>query len=113
MFIIRAVPRLTVSPDETEPSAIVAANERIVRSFRVCNTGNIADNYTIINAQVSSPSTITAIYFDTDNSGTISSGDVPVSLNQTGSPRIEIGNCFNYLTEIRTNTIAVGSQLTI
>ncbi len=112
-FIIRAVPRLTVSPDDTEPTAVVTANERIVRAFRVCNSGNIADTYSITQAQVSSPSTISTIYFDTDSNGIISSGDVPVSINQTASPRIEIGACFNFLVEVLTNDITVGNQLSI
>ncbi len=112
-FIVRAVPRLTVSPDQVEPSAVIVANERIVRAFHVCNTGNVADSYLIANAQVSAPSTITAIYFDTDSNGIISSGDFPFSPNQTQTPRIEINGCFNFLLEILTNDVSVGNQLVV
>ena len=81
-FIVRSVPRLTVSPDETEPTAIVGANERIVRSFKVCNTGNVADTYQIARSNISSPSAFSGLYFDIDDNGTISNADLPVVLNQ-------------------------------
>lgn len=112
-FIVRSVPRLTVSPDETEPTAIVGANERIVRSFKVCNTGNVADTYQISRSNISSPSVISALYFDIDESGTISNADIPVVLNQTNSPNTIISGCFNVLADILTNNIPVGSHLEI
>ncbi len=113
VFIVRSVPRLTVSPDETEPTAIVGANERIVRIFRVCNTGNVADTYQIGNSNISSPSAISNLYFDIDDSGTISNADIPIVLNQTNSPNTIISGCFNVLADILTNNISVGSRLEI
>ena len=50
---VRAVSAHAVTPDETEPSAAVAANERAARLFRVCNNGNTPDLYTLTRAEVS------------------------------------------------------------
>src|SRR5688572_9112308 len=49
---VMAVSSLVVTPDETESSARVGPNERITRVFRVCNTGNTVDAYTITRAEV-------------------------------------------------------------
>ena len=46
-FSVRAISSLYVTPDETDPSTVVAANDTIVRQFKVCNTSNIADAYTL------------------------------------------------------------------
>lgn len=112
-FIVRSVPRLTVSPDEKEPSATVAANERIVRAFRLCNTGNVPDNYQISRADVSSPANFEGLYFDLDADGVITANDLRITINQTPSPTIEINACINVLADIQTNQIAVGNQLII
>jgi uncharacterized repeat protein (TIGR01451 family) len=112
-FIVRSVPRLTVSPDETEPTAIVGANERVVRVFRVCNTGNVADTYQIIRSNISSPSVISGLYFDIDDNGIISNADIPIILNQTDSPQTVVSGCFNVLADILTNNMSVGSRLEV
>lgn len=112
-FIVRAVPRVTVAPDETEPSAVVAPNDQISRVFRVCNTGNVADSYVVSNSSASSPATITAIYFDADDSGTQSQGDIPMTPGQTQTPQIPIRECFNIVKILATNAIGVGERLTI
>ena len=46
-FTVVAVATLTVLPKETAPSASVVPQERITRLFRICNTGNVANTYTI------------------------------------------------------------------
>src|SRR2546421_364183 len=43
---VLTVAAVTVTPDETDPSATVAPGERVTRLFRVCNTGNTPDLYT-------------------------------------------------------------------
>ena len=48
---IQAVASLSVTPDETAPSAAVGPQERLSRVFSICNTGNAADSYTITNAR--------------------------------------------------------------
>ncbi len=112
-LIVRAVPRLTVSPDEVEPSAVVAANQRVVRSFRLCNSGNVADNYVITRAEISTPAAILGLYFDVDADGRISQADLPININQTSSPNLDVTECINVLTDIQTNGISVGNQLVI
>lgn len=112
-FVVRAVPRLTVTPDETEPSATIARDQRIVRAFRVCNTGNVTDSYFVSNLTATSPATITGTYFDLDNNGTISESDIPLVLNKTESPTIQTGECFYTLVELATNNFVAGNLLTI
>src|SRR5438477_9880864 len=85
---VLAVSTLTVTPDETQPSASVGPNETLTRTFRVCNTGNTPDLYTITRAEVNAPSTLGNLYFDTDGSGTITSSDAARTLNQSLSPRV-------------------------
>lgn len=113
VFTVRAVPRITVTPDETDPSAIIAPRERIVRNFRFCNTGNVTDQYVISSLDASSPSAVAGIFFDVDANGTISGGDIPATVNSTRSPQLAAGACLGVLTEIDTNDIAVGGRLTI
>ena len=112
-FVVRAVPRLAVTPDETEPSAQIAAQERHLRSFRICNFGNISDNYRLTQANITHPATLAALYFDLDSSGTITAGDMPVSVGQTVSPDVAIGRCLQALADIRVNDAAVGSEIAI
>lgn len=112
-FVVRAVPRLTVTPDETEPSATIARDQRIVRAFRICNTGNVADSYFITNLTATSPATISGIYYDADNNGTISEADLPLVLNKTESPTIQTGECLSVLVELATNNFIAGNLLTI
>src|SRR5947209_8411204 len=92
---VLAVSTLTVTPDETQASATVGANETLTRVFRVCNTGNTPDLYTITRAEVNTPSTLGNLYFDTDGSGTITSSDVALTINQSLSPRVGPGTCIN------------------
>jgi hypothetical protein len=56
---VLTVSALVVTPDETEPSATVAPNERVTRLFRICNTGNTPDLYTITHISPLSSSTRT------------------------------------------------------
>ncbi len=72
---VRSVSALTVTPDETEPSATVSPNERVTRLFRVCNTGNVPDLYTITRAEVSAPAALVSLHFDRDASGTLNEAD--------------------------------------
>src|SRR5436309_2628554 len=110
---VLAVSTLTVTPDETQPSATVGANETLTRVFRVCNTGNTPDLYTITRAEVNAPSTLGNLYFDTDGSGTITSSDSPITLNQSLSPRVQPGACISVLVVLQTNDAPAQSNVTI
>lgn len=58
---VKGVSSIVVTPDETSPSEIVTANQTIVREFRICNTGNLLDSYTITQLNVTSPAHISGI----------------------------------------------------
>src|SRR5947209_198605 len=110
---VLAVSTLTVTPDETQASSTVGPNETLTRVFRICNTGNTPDLYTITRAEVNAPSTLGALYFDTDASGTITSSDVALTVNQSLSPRGQAGACINVLAVLQTGDVQPQSNITI
>jgi uncharacterized repeat protein (TIGR01451 family) len=110
---ISTVAGIAVTPDETAPSETIAPRERVTRIFRVCNTGNNADTFKLIRADVTAPATLNSLYFDNDGSGTLTDGDALVQLNESVSPQLPPGGCLGILAVIDTNDTAAQSQLTI
>lgn len=110
---VLAVSTLTVTPDETQPSNSVGPNETLTRIFRVCNTGNTPDFYTITRAEVNAPSSLGNLYFDIDASGTITAADPLITIDQSLSPRVQPGACINVLTVLETNDVVPQSTITI
>jgi uncharacterized repeat protein (TIGR01451 family) len=110
---VKTVSSLAVTPDETQPSANVGPHETLTRAFRVCNMGNTPDLYTITRVEVNAPARITNLYFDVDESGTITSADTLVILNESLSPRVQPGFCLNVLAALETNDAAPQSNITI
>lgn len=91
--LVSAVNGVSVTPDETAPNGFVDANTLAVARFSICNTGNQSAPYLITAATVSAPSQIESIYLDSDGSGTVTAGDVPVTLNSTLTPALAPGEC--------------------
>lgn len=110
---IAAVAGVAVTPDETAPSNSIAPHDQVTRLFRVCNTGNNPDTFTLTGLEVTAPVSVSAIYFDTDNSGDVSNGDTPVHLNETVSPSIAPGACFGVLATVNTNDAPAQSVITL
>jgi uncharacterized repeat protein (TIGR01451 family) len=110
---VLSVSTLVVTPDETESSEAIGPHEQVTRLFRVCNTGNTPDFYTITRAEVTAPATLSALFFDTDGSGTQTNGDAPVQVGQSLSPRVRQGACLGVLALIDTNDAAPQTALTI
>jgi len=110
---ISAVAGVAVTPDETAPSNTIAPHDQVTRPFRVCNTGNNPDTFTLTALDVTAPLSVSAIYFDTDNSGDVSNGDAPVHLNETVSPTIAPGACFGVLATLNTNDAPAQSVISI
>jgi uncharacterized repeat protein (TIGR01451 family) len=110
---ILPVARLVVTPDETTPSAAVGQQEHLTRVFRVCNTGNIADTYTITRAEVNSPATLTNLYFDNDASANFTTADSVVQVNGSPSSEVLSGACLGIVATVDTNDSPANSQLTI
>jgi uncharacterized repeat protein (TIGR01451 family) len=112
-FTVLAVATVTVAPKETVPSASVVPQEHITRVFRICNTGNVANSYTVINADVSTPATLESLYFDNDASGTLTTGDPLITIGSTSSVSVAPGMCLGALALVDTHDIPFGSQLRI
>ncbi len=110
---ILAVPAIAITPDETLPSATVAPNENITRLFRLCNTGNVEDIFLPTLAEVPAPATITNLYFDTDESGTVTPGDAPIQIGQTLTSRLAPDSCTSVLFVIATNDVVPQTQIAI
>ncbi|HEX8143455.1 MAG TPA: SdrD B-like domain-containing protein [Pyrinomonadaceae bacterium] len=110
---VLSVSTLVVTPDETQSSEALGPNERVTRLFRICNTGNTPDLYTITRAEVNAPATISALLFDTDASGTVNDSDQPIQVGQSLSPRVRQGTCTGVLAVIDSNDSAPQSTLAI
>src|SRR5438445_3220175 len=85
---VQTVVSLAVTPDETSPSDTVSPHAQVTRLFRVCNTGNYSDSFTLTRADITVPAAISAFYFDNDRSGTVNAGDTQVRVNETVSPQL-------------------------
>ena len=112
-FTVLAVATLTVAPKETAPSASVGPQERITRLFRICNTGNVANTYTIANADVTDPARLDSLYFDNDASSTLTLGDSLITIGTTSSASVATGSCLTVLAMVDTNDIPFSSLLRI
>jgi uncharacterized repeat protein (TIGR01451 family) len=110
---VLAISTLTVTPDETQPSASVGPGETLTRVFRICNAGNTPDLYTITRAEVNAPAHLSNLYFDTDASGTVTSADALINVNASLSPRVQAGSCVGVLAVLETNDAAPQSNITI
>src|SRR5213082_424790 len=110
---VLTVAAVTVTPDETDPSATVAPGERVTRLFRVCNTGNTPDLYTITSVDVTAPATLVSLHFDTDASGTLTDSDREITLGATMSPRLARGQCVGVIATLDTNAGAQGQQFSV
>lgn len=110
---VLAVATLAVTPDETAPSDTVAPRDQVTRVFRVCNTGNNTDTFTLMKIDVTAPATLGSLYFDSDGSGTLTDGDAPARVNESVSPQLPPGGCIGVLALINTNNTAPQSTLTI
>ncbi len=108
-----AVVSLSVTPDDTQPTGIMVPNEQVTRLFRVCNTGNVADQYSLTQTTITPPSTISALYWDIDGSGTLTAGDTQVSLNSTLTPTMQPGACLGILVIVDTGAIKLDEVITI
>lgn len=112
-FTVLPVATLTVGPKETAPSASVGSQQRITRVFRICNTGNVPNSYTIADADVSSPSKLVTLSFDNDSSGTVSFDDLQITIGATSSASVSPGSCLGVLAEVDTLDIPSDSLLQI
>ncbi|HEX8098335.1 MAG TPA: isopeptide-forming domain-containing fimbrial protein, partial [Pyrinomonadaceae bacterium] len=110
---ILAVAALNVTPDETESSADVGPRERVVRPFRVCNTGNTPDFYSIARSEVNAPASIVSLHFDTDASGALNDSDALIRLGESLSPRLRPGSCVGVFAVVDTNDSPAGTRLAI
>src|SRR5260370_16977549 len=99
---VLAVATLVVTPDETVPSDTVVPHERVTRLFRVCNTGNTADTFSLTSFDLTAPATLNALYFDSDGSGTLNDGDAPIRLNDSSTPRLSPGGYTSLLPPLHT-----------
>ncbi len=110
---VSTVAAVVVTPDETAPSQAVAPHEQITRAFRICNSGNTTDTFTPIRFEVNAPATLVALYFDNDASGTVTTGDVQIQLNQTSSAPTTPHGCIGVLAVVDTNDAPAQSAITM
>lgn len=107
---VARVPAISVTPDENVPSAVVAPNERVTRLFQICNTGNSPDFFLPLEGTISAPATINGVFFDNDNSGSVTSADASVQFGQTLTPQLAPGRCYAVLFVIDTNNASANTR---
>jgi trimeric autotransporter adhesin len=110
---VLAVVNLSLTPDDTQPTGVMLPNEPVTRLFRLCNTGNVADQYALTQATITPPATITAIYWDIDGSGTLTPADTQVSLNSTLTPLLQPSECLSILVIVDPGAIKLDEVITI
>lgn len=110
---VLAVAALAVTPHDTAPSNTVAPRDQATRVFRVCNTGNTPDTFSVARVDVTAPAAIDAAYFDINGDGVVNDGDAKITLNETASPQLQAGGCVSVLVSIRTNDAAPKSTVTL
>jgi uncharacterized repeat protein (TIGR01451 family) len=110
---VLAVATLAVTPKETTPSANVGPQERVTRLFSICNTGNLTNTYTVTNIAVNAPSTLVSLFFDGDDTGTVTTGDEQITVGSTVSPPVGPGLCVGVLAVVDTNDAPPNTLLRI
>lgn len=110
---VTAVYSLAVTPDEIASTANVAQLTKITRHFTINNQGNTANSYIVSNLSVTSPAIINDLYFDTDNSHTITAADQKINVNSTVSPVIEPGKSIDVVAVLEVNNAAPDSLIDI
>ena len=108
-----SVTGIVVTPDDPQSTGVVLPNETVTRLFRACNTGNTPDTFTLTRTSVSAPSSLVAMYWDIDGSGTVTPADIAITLNQTASPTIAPGDCIGILTVIETGNVKLDDPVTV
>jgi uncharacterized repeat protein (TIGR01451 family) len=110
---VLAVAALAVTPKDTAPSNTIAPRDQATRVFRVCNTGNTPDTFSMTRVEVTAPVAIDATYFDINGDGVVNDGDSKIALNETSSPQLPPGGCVAVLVTIKTNEVASKSIVTV
>lgn len=110
---VLTVAAVTVTPDEVTPSDTTSPRELVTRLFRVCNTGNNTDSFTISGIEVNAPATINALYFDNDAGGTLTNGDSRITVGETATPQLPPAGCIGVLALVETNDSPAQSNITI
>ena len=108
-----AVGGVIVTPDDTVSTGVIIPNEQTTRVFKVCNSGNAIDTFILTRTDITLPSTIEALYWDVDNSGTKTAADTPITLNTTASPELPPGQCINVIAVVQTGAVTKDSIVTI
>jgi uncharacterized repeat protein (TIGR01451 family) len=108
---VLAVATVVVTPDETASSDTIAPHDQVTRLFRICNTGNYADTFSVTRFDITSPATMNALYFDNDGSATVNDSDTSITLNQTASPQLAPGKCVPVLAVINSNDAAAQTDI--
>ncbi|HEY5885696.1 MAG TPA: DUF11 domain-containing protein [Pyrinomonadaceae bacterium] len=112
-IVVRSVALLSVTPNETEPSAQVRQHEEFTRVFQVCNAGNTTESVDISKAEVPGPARLIGLYFDIDDSGSRTSADQNISIGGSFSPGLPPGGCIGVLILVNSETFPVRTNLPI
>ena len=106
-----AIPAVTVTPDQTTPSSHIGPGEKVLRTFQVCNTGNIASRFIVTSASATDPATLGPFYFDLDGNGEVSPADSEFVPGQALTSQLLPGACVPVLAFLNTGTAQAGTLI--
>src|SRR5438128_760598 len=89
--IVQAAASVQVTPDDIAPSSDAGPREAIWQNFTICNTGNSANTFRIASLTLTAPARLLALYYDIDESHSLTGVDLPVTIGATETPLLKPG----------------------
>ena len=112
-IIVAAIAGVQVTPDETTPTINFGPLEDRSRSFNICNSGNVANTFTVTRRQNRRTRDDSESLYDVNNDGLVDAGDTLVTIGTTQTPVLQPGQCFSVLVSFNTGAAQVGTTQTI
>jgi uncharacterized repeat protein (TIGR01451 family) len=110
---LQTVTLLSVTPNETAPSAQVQRYQEFTRLFRICNGGNDSERVMVSKIEISSPARVMGLSFDVDGSGTLSGTDLEIRIAETLSPNLGPGACTGVLVLLNSESFPAQTNLAV
>src|SRR5258708_1226822 len=97
---VKSVSGVRVTPDETSPSTNTAPNEHVSKLLGICKGGNGTASFPTPHLEVTAPAALISLHFDVDASGTLTDGDIPITIGSTASPNLAINACVGVIAVV-------------
>ncbi|MEA2206224.1 MAG: hypothetical protein QOE77_3000 [Blastocatellia bacterium] len=112
-IFLQTVTLLSVTPNETAPSAQVQRHQEFTRLFHICNVGNDAEQVMVSKIEISSPARVVGLSFDLDGNGALSATDLEIHVAETLSPSLGPGACTGVLVLLNSESFPAQTNLVV